>query len=163
MKEIVVCSCFFYLDPLQNDAIMTSRCIYFIFCWGRELKLIDESVLPVTEKEGKGDMEHRPKDKKWIRKPMFILRLNKWSGLCINISYAWCNKQWMHCRYWIDTGKKYDTSDYIKAWYKGSASLWYTGKGFFKRVNMAVTCIVWNSAEINWKKINLFRHQRIQQ
>ena len=114
-------------------------------------------------REGKGDVEHRPKDEKWIHKPIFILRLNKWSGLCINISYIWCNKQWMHWRYWIDAGKKYKTSDNIKAWYKGSVSLWYTGKGFFKRGNKAVTCIVWNSAEINWKKINLFRHQRIQQ
>ena len=26
----------------------------------------------------------------------------------------------MHCRYWIDTGKKCDTSQYTKAWYKCS-------------------------------------------
>ena len=47
----VVCSCFFYLDPLQNDAIMTSQCMHFNFCRGREVKITNESVLPVTEKE----------------------------------------------------------------------------------------------------------------
>ena len=30
----VVCSYFFYLNPLQNDTIMTSQCIHFIFCRG---------------------------------------------------------------------------------------------------------------------------------
>ena len=47
----------FYLDPAQNDTVMISRCEHFIFCQGRELKLTDEGVLPVTEKErerGKG-------------------------------------------------------------------------------------------------------------
>ena len=38
------------------------------------------------------------------------------------ISYIWSNKQWLHCRYWIDTGKKYDASEYIKEWYKGLVS-----------------------------------------
>ena len=28
----VVCFCFFYLDPLQNDSIMTSRCMQYVFC-----------------------------------------------------------------------------------------------------------------------------------
>ena len=36
----VVCSCFFYLDPLQNDAIVMSRCMHFIFCRGREFIMI---------------------------------------------------------------------------------------------------------------------------
>ena len=31
----------------------------------------------------------------------------------------------MHCRYWIDTVKKCDTSEYKKAWYKCSVSLRY--------------------------------------
>ena len=44
----------FYLDPLQNDTIMTSRCMHYIFCQGRELQLTNESVLPVMKKEGKG-------------------------------------------------------------------------------------------------------------
>ena len=45
------------------------------------------------------------------------------SGWCLlNIYNIWCNKQWMHCRYWIDTGKKCDTSEYTKAWYKCSVS-----------------------------------------
>ena len=41
----------FYLDLIQNDTIVTSRCMHFIFCQGRELKLTGESVIPVTEKE----------------------------------------------------------------------------------------------------------------
>ena len=41
---------FFYLEE-----VVTSQCVHFIFCRGREsLKLTDESVLPVTEKERKG-------------------------------------------------------------------------------------------------------------
>ena len=49
----VVCVCFFHLDPAQNDALVTSGCVHFIFCRGRELKPTDESVLPVTAKERK--------------------------------------------------------------------------------------------------------------
>ena len=46
---------FYYLDPLQNQAIMTSLCMHYTFCRGRKVKQADESVLlPVTEKEGKG-------------------------------------------------------------------------------------------------------------
>ena len=45
---------FYYLAPLQNDRILTSQCMHFIFCQGREVKLTEESVLPVTEKEVKG-------------------------------------------------------------------------------------------------------------
>ena len=33
---------------------MTSRCVHYIFCRGREFKLYDESVLPVMKKERKG-------------------------------------------------------------------------------------------------------------
>ena len=51
---LVVCLCFFYLDPLQNQAIMTSRFMTYIFCWGREVKQADKSVQPVKKKEGKG-------------------------------------------------------------------------------------------------------------
>ena len=50
----VVCLCFFYLDSLQTDAIGLSRCVHFIFCRGREVKLNGESVLTVIEKESKG-------------------------------------------------------------------------------------------------------------
>ena len=45
---------FFYLDPLQNNAIVTSRCMHYIFFRGGKVKHSDESVLPVTKKEGKG-------------------------------------------------------------------------------------------------------------
>ena len=45
--------CFFYLDPIQSDAIVTSRCMHYNFCRGREFKLYDKSVLPVTKKERK--------------------------------------------------------------------------------------------------------------
>ena len=38
----------------QNQAMVTSQCIHNIFCRGREVKHSDESVLPVTKKEGKG-------------------------------------------------------------------------------------------------------------
>ena len=53
-NNLLVCLCFFYLDLLQNDAIVTSRCMHYIFCRGREVKLYDESVLLVTKKERKG-------------------------------------------------------------------------------------------------------------
>ena len=46
----VVCSCFFYLDPAQNDAVVMSGCIHFIFCRWRDIKLTDQSVLSVTKK-----------------------------------------------------------------------------------------------------------------
>ena len=39
----------FYLDLLQNDAIVTSQCKHFIFCRGRDLNLTDVSALPVTK------------------------------------------------------------------------------------------------------------------
>ena len=42
---------FYYLAPLQNDSIMTSLCMQFTFEDKREVYLLDESVLPVTEKE----------------------------------------------------------------------------------------------------------------
>ena len=49
---------FYYLAPLQNDALVTSRGVQFIFGDKREVYLLDESALPVTEKEsmreGKG-------------------------------------------------------------------------------------------------------------
>ena len=45
---------FFYLDPLQNDIIVTSRCVHLIFSQGTEVKHSDKSVLPVTKKEGNG-------------------------------------------------------------------------------------------------------------
>ena len=40
---------FFYLDPLQNQAILTSQCMHNIFFQGREEKHSDQSVLPVTK------------------------------------------------------------------------------------------------------------------
>ena len=44
----------FYVDPVQNDPIVMSQCMHFIFCQGREVKLSEKSVQPVTEKERKG-------------------------------------------------------------------------------------------------------------
>ena len=44
----------FNLDPAQNHAILTLRCVHFTFCGGRELMINDERVLPVTKKERKG-------------------------------------------------------------------------------------------------------------
>ena len=41
----------YYLAPLQNDAVVTSRCIQFTFGDKREVYLLNESALPVTEKE----------------------------------------------------------------------------------------------------------------
>ena len=43
----------FYLDPLQNQAIVTSRCMHYLFCRGREVKHFDVSVLPVMKKGGR--------------------------------------------------------------------------------------------------------------
>ena len=73
---LVVCKCFFYLDLLQNDAIVPSQSMHYIFCRGRELKLYDKSVLPVMikRKEGTGEMDYRPLDEKWTRKPLFCRR-----------------------------------------------------------------------------------------
>ena len=42
---------FYYLTPLQNDSIMTSRCMQFTFGDKSEVHLLDESALAVTEKE----------------------------------------------------------------------------------------------------------------
>ena len=53
----------------------------------------------------------------------FSLFLINQFPLACYISNIWCNKQWIHCRYWIDTGS--DTSEYMKAWYKCSISLRY--------------------------------------
>ena len=44
---------FYYLAPLQNDALVTSRCVQFTFGDNREVNLLDESALPVTEKESR--------------------------------------------------------------------------------------------------------------
>ena len=44
----------FLLSPLQNHAIMTSRCMYYIFFRGGKVEHSDDSVLPVMKKEGKG-------------------------------------------------------------------------------------------------------------
>ena len=42
---------FYYLGPLQNDSIMTSLCVQFTFGDKRDVYLLDESALPVMEKE----------------------------------------------------------------------------------------------------------------
>ena len=43
---------FYYLVPLQNDSIVTSQWVQFTFGEQREVYLLDESALPVIEKEG---------------------------------------------------------------------------------------------------------------
>ena len=45
---------FFYLDSLQNQAIVTSRCMRDIFFQGGKVNNPEESVLPGAKKEGKG-------------------------------------------------------------------------------------------------------------
>ena len=54
----VVCLCFFLLRPPTKPGYryvtMHAQCMHNIFCWGGEVKHSDESVLPVTKKEGKG-------------------------------------------------------------------------------------------------------------
>ena len=42
---------FYYLAPLQNDSIVTSPCMQFTFGDEIEVHLLDDSALPVTEKE----------------------------------------------------------------------------------------------------------------
>ena len=42
---------FYYLAPLQDDATVTSWCVQFTFGDKREVYLLDEIALPVTEKE----------------------------------------------------------------------------------------------------------------
>ena len=42
---------FYYLALLQNDSIVTSRCMQFTFRDKIEVYLLDRSALPVTEKE----------------------------------------------------------------------------------------------------------------
>ena len=73
---------FYYLDPLQNQAIVTSRCMHYIFCRGRKVKQADQSVLPVTEKEGKGKGKWTicPRMKKWrANLCLFWAQTNSWS------------------------------------------------------------------------------------
>ena len=47
----VLCLCFFYLDPPQNQAIVTSQCMRYIFCRGGEVK---HSMTVCDEERGKG-------------------------------------------------------------------------------------------------------------
>ena len=42
---------FYYLDPLQNDSLVTSRCMQLTFGDKREVYLLDKSALPVSKKE----------------------------------------------------------------------------------------------------------------
>ena len=42
---------FYYLAPLLNDTLVTSQCVQFTFGDKGDIKLLDESALPVTEKE----------------------------------------------------------------------------------------------------------------
>ena len=42
---------FYYLAPLPNDCLVTSRCMQFTFGDKREVYLLGESALPVNEKE----------------------------------------------------------------------------------------------------------------
>ena len=42
---------FYYLAPLLNDCLVTSRCIQLTFGDKREVYLQDESALPLTRKE----------------------------------------------------------------------------------------------------------------
>ena len=46
---------FYYLAPLQNKTIVTSRCMQFNF--GDKGPVWSESALPVTGKEGKGEVK----------------------------------------------------------------------------------------------------------
>ena len=50
-RGAVVYLCFFYLTPQQNYSIVTSQCMQFTFEDKGEVYLLDESVLPVAEKE----------------------------------------------------------------------------------------------------------------
>ena len=43
---------FYYLAPLQDDAIILSRCVQFTFEDKREVYLLDESALPVVRHVG---------------------------------------------------------------------------------------------------------------
>ena len=56
---------FYYIAPLQNDSIVTWQCIQFTFGDKREVYLLEESALPVTEKEsmqeGKKSIDPRTK------------------------------------------------------------------------------------------------------
>ena len=55
---------FYYLARLQNNAVVMSQYAQFTFVDKREVYLLDESVLPVMEKDSKG------KGKKGIRPRM---------------------------------------------------------------------------------------------
>ena len=53
---------FFYLAPLQNDAVLTSRCVQFTFGDKGEVYLLDESAPTRGEKREYARMkkDHRP-------------------------------------------------------------------------------------------------------
>ena len=42
---------FYFLAPLQNDAVIMSQCTQFTFGDKKEVNLLDESALSVMEKE----------------------------------------------------------------------------------------------------------------
>ena len=60
---------FYYLAPLQNDALVMSICVQFTFGDKKEVYLLDESAQPVAEKESMQQIwyarekrEHQPED-----------------------------------------------------------------------------------------------------
>ena len=48
-NNLVVYLCFLLLSPLQYDTTVMSRCMQFTFGDKKEVYLLDESALPVTE------------------------------------------------------------------------------------------------------------------
>ena len=44
---------FYYLAPLQNEALLTSQCMQFTFGDKGEVYLLNETALPVMKKESK--------------------------------------------------------------------------------------------------------------
>ena len=62
MSSILVL--FYYLAPLQNDAIVTSRCVQFTFRDKGEVYLLDEIALPLTGNESMCDFEGGLRNKK---------------------------------------------------------------------------------------------------
>ena len=80
----VICLCFFYLDPLQNHAIVTSLCMHFIFCRERERgKTLWWECSYLWQKRGevKAEMDHWPLGEKWMHKSLFVFELKPTVGV----------------------------------------------------------------------------------
>ena len=85
-----------FLFRPPTKCYLRSGCMHFIFCRGREVKLIDKSFLPVTEKEGKGKGKEKwsigPRMKNGRANATLTICLStKQTQVCTSIFHTWAD------------------------------------------------------------------------